>query len=80
MLLDIYSERGREGGESHTRVSAHRFCRNELPRGRRQQEGSEKLQVPNFTGFGDPWGSQLGEERASVSLNGCAFSSGGGTP
>lgn len=46
MLLDIYSERGREGGESHARVSAHRFCRNKLLRGRQEQEGSEKPQFP----------------------------------
>lgn len=43
MLLDIYSGRGGEGGESHARVSAHRFCGNEQPRGRREQEGSGKL-------------------------------------
>lgn len=61
-------ERGGEGGESHARVSAHRFCGNEQPRGRREQEGSRKLQFPTVTGFGDPWGFSLPEERVSVLL------------
>lgn len=61
--------------------SARSFCRNEQPRGRQEQEGFEKIQFPQFHRLWGPLGVlHSWEERLSVSLNGCAFSSGGETP
>lgn len=44
MRLDIYSERGEGGGESHTGgASAHRFCsRSTVREAGRRQEGASK--------------------------------------
>lgn len=66
MLLDIYPERGREGGESHTRDSTHRFCGNELPPGRREQEVFEKLQFPQLRRLRGPLGVFCSRGRGSL--------------
>lgn len=78
MLLDIYSE-GREREVSQPAQPTD--SGNEQPRGRQEQESFEKLQLPPFHRLWGPLGVlHSREERLSVSLNGCALGSGGGTP
>ena len=79
MLLDIYSERGREGGESHAESQPTGFVETSCCEAGRSRRAPRSLSSPKFTGSGDLWGFSALGGKVSMSLDGCAFSSRGGT-
>lgn len=79
MLLDIYSERRREGGESHAESQPTGFVETSCCEAGRSRRAPRSFSSPNFTGFGEPWGFSAVGGEVSVSLDGCAFGFGGGT-